>query len=67
MLADGVSGVRNRNQDLDLGLWRDDGGIPVKQAIATVTGEKLAFAKLVPDLWANAHTATAALLTVGLG
>ena len=43
------------------------GGIPVKNAAATVAGEHLALAELVPHLGANAHAAADALLIVDAG
>ncbi len=39
-----------------------EGGIPVEDAAATVAGEQLAFAELVPHLRANTHAAAEALL-----
>ena len=41
------------------------GWIPVKEPAATVAGEQLALAKLVPDLRAYAHAAAGALLIIG--
>ncbi len=41
--------------------------IPVEQAAATVAGEQLAVAKLVPGLRAHAHAAAGALLIFGAG
>jgi len=43
------------------GEW-SEGRVPVEQAAATVAGEQLAFAELVPDLRAHAHAASDALL-----
>jgi len=44
-----------------------DGRIPVEQPAATVTGQQLALAELVPGLRANAHAAAGALLIFGAG
>jgi len=53
------------------GLWlgsfgsRRHGWIPVKDAAATVAGEQLALAELVPGLGADAHAAAGTLLIFG--
>src|SRR5580658_5542794 len=49
-----------------LGGW-GHGRVPVKEAAATVAGEQLAFAELIPHLWSNAHAAAGALLVVDAG
>ena len=43
------------------------GRVPIEQAAATVAGEQLALAKLVPGLRANAHAAAGALLIINAG
>lgn len=54
-----------------LGLRRlgrgSHGGIPVENAAATIAGEQLAFAELVPHLGANAHAAAQTLLIIDAG
>jgi hypothetical protein len=45
------------------GFWSGGHGrVPVEEAAATVAGEQLAFAKLVPHLGADAHAAAGTLL-----
>ena len=65
-LAGSAAGAGN-----GFGLRRFGGGshgrVPVKDSAATVAGEQLALAELVPDLRANAHAAAGALLIVGAG
>ncbi len=43
------------------------GGIPVEDAAATIAGEQLAFAELVPHLGADAHATAQALLIIDAG
>ena len=65
-LAGGAAGAGDR-----LGLRSfgggGHGGIPVEDAAATVAGEQLALAELVPGLRADAHAAAGALLIFGAG
>ena len=46
---------------------RSHGRVPVEEAAATVAGEQLAFAELIPHLWADAHAAAGALLVIDAG
>ena len=54
-----------------LGLGSLGGGshgrVPIEQAAATVAGEELTFAELVPHLRADAHSAAGTLLIFGKG
>jgi hypothetical protein len=46
---------------------RRHGRVPVKQAAATVAGEQLALAKLIPHLRTHTHAAAGALLIIDAG
>ena len=62
--------LRGLTFGLGVRLLRWSGGhrrVPVEQAVATVAGEQLAFAKLVPHLGPDAHAATGALLIFNAG
>jgi len=51
------------------GGWRrgGHGRVPIEQATATIAGEQLALAELVPHLGPNAHAAAGTLLVVNAG
>ena len=58
--------VGSPDGDFNSGL-REDGGVEVEEAAATVADEELAFSKLIPHLRADSHLAAAALLALGFG